>query len=69
MYESQKIDFYTFSSSAFIIDLWGNKIIYCLQIFNNEFGFSKIENTDDFNSISDKAIIISRRLDFTFKMN
>jgi hypothetical protein len=51
----RKINVHSFDSGAFMIDVWVDSKFYCIQFFDNKFGFSKIDEGGDMGSIPDNA--------------
>ena len=50
-------EIHSFDSGAFMIDIWINNDFYCLQLFENKFGISKVTEEIDFCTIPDKTYI------------
>jgi hypothetical protein len=48
-----KIEVHSFDSGAYMIDVWVDESFYCLQLYDQKFGYSKIEGDIDFSTIPD----------------
>ena len=47
-------EIHSFDSGAFMVDIWINNDFYCIQLFENKFGISKVTEEIDFSTIPDK---------------
>ena len=48
-------EIHSFDSGAFMVDIWINNDFYCIQLFENKFGISKVTEEIDFSTIPDKT--------------
>ncbi len=62
-----KTEVHKFDSGAFMIDIWIRDDFYCLQIYNNTFGISKVGEEIDFSTIPDKTYYTFE--EFMFNLN
>lgn len=47
-------EIHSFDSGAFMVDIWIRNDFYCIQLFDNKFGISKVVEAD-FSTIPDKT--------------
>ena len=52
-----RYEIHSFDSGAFMVDIWINNDFYCIQLFENKFGISKVTEEIDFSTIPDKIYI------------
>lgn len=50
-------EIHSFDSGVFMVDIWINNEFYCIQLFDNKFGISKVTEGIDFSTIPDKTYI------------
>jgi hypothetical protein len=46
-------EIHSFDSGAFMVDIWINYDFFCIQLFENKFGISKVTEEIDFSKIRD----------------
>lgn len=55
--QNLKFQFYEFDSGAVIIDFWLDDVLYCIQMADKKFGWTKIDENIDFCSIPDSGYL------------
>ncbi|WP_407557909.1 hypothetical protein [Winogradskyella sp. 4-2091] len=48
-------EIHSFDSGAFMVDIWIKNDFYCIQLFENKFGISKVTEENGFCTIPDKT--------------
>jgi len=48
-------EIHSFDSGAFMVDIWIKNDFYCVQLFENKFGISKVTEEIDFSTAPDKT--------------